>query len=208
MSRGSFVSVAVSATLAMGACDGRDRSASAASNDATVDDGSASLASATDLGDRWVAVEVSTEHSSPDGPVVNRVYYGQKLTTYERRGDWYRTVENGFEPRWTKAWDLASTKPPEKPAYSSPAKYHDARLEPDAIPNPGQYGLTRRDVDALWKGASMVLRERPDFSQITSADKSVRKPNTYYVTCRIGGVPSNVFFTRSEAEAIRMSVPR
>jgi hypothetical protein len=201
MRRANVVSIAVSAILALGACGERDRAAPAASNQAAVADAPASPASATDLGDRWVAVEVSTERSSPDGPVVNRVYYGQKLTTYERRGDWYRTVEDGFEPRWTKADDLTSTKPAEKPAYSGPAGYQDARIEPDAIPNPGQYGLTKRDVDDLWKGATMVLRERPDCSQITTADKSVRKPNTYYVTCRMGGVPENVFFTRAEAEA-------
>lgn len=151
-----------------------------------------------------MAVNVSTEHASPDGPVVNRIYYGQKLTAYERQGDWYRTVEDGFEPRWTKAGDLASTKPPEKPEYTGAAAYQDARIAQDAIPNPGQYGLTRRDVDALWKGAKMVLRDQPNCSQITTADKSVSKPNTYYVTCRMGGVPENVFFTRDEIDADRI----
>jgi hypothetical protein len=185
----------------MGACGESDQAASSPSNRAEVADPPALTASTDGLGDRWVAVEVSTEHSSPDGPVVNRVYYGQKLTTYERRGDWYRTVEDGFEPRWTKAGDLTSTKPAEKPAYSGPAGYQDARIEPDAIPNPGQYGLTKRDVDTLWKGAAMVLGKRPNCSQITTADKSVSKPNTYYVTCRMGGVTENVFFTRAEAEA-------
>lgn len=201
MHKGTSLTIAVSAILAMGACGDRDRAAPSPSSGATVADPPASTISADGLGDRWVAVEVSTEHSSPDGPVVNRVYYGQKLTTYERRGDWYRTVEDGFEPRWTKADDLTSTKPTEKPAYFGPAGYQDARIEPDAIPNPGQYGLTKRDVDTLWKGAAMVLRERSDCSQITTADKSVRKPNTYYVTCRMGGVPENVFFTQAEAEA-------
>lgn len=47
----------------------------------------------------------------------------------------------------------------------------------------------------------MVLRERSDCSQITSADKSVSKPNTYYVTCLMGGGPENVFFTRADAQA-------
>lgn len=202
MRRANAISIAVSAILAMGACGERNRAAPAPANLAVMADVPKSNASPDGLGDRWVAVQVSTEHSSPDGPVVNRVYYGQKLTTYERRGDWYRTVEEGFEPRWTKAGDLTSTKPPEKPSYSGPAGYQDARIEPDAIPNPGQYGLTKRDVDALWKGATMVLRERPNCSQITTADKSVRKPNTYYVTCRMGGVPENVFFTWAEVEAV------
>ena len=201
MRRANVVSIAVSAILTLGACGERDRVAPAPENRAAMADVPVPNASPDGLGDRWVAVQVSTEHSSPDGPVVNRVYYGQKLTTYERRGDWYRTVEDGFEPRWTKAADLTSTQPPEKPSYFGPAGHQDARIEPDAIPNPGQYGLTKRDVDTLWKGATMVLRERPDCSQITTADKSVRKPNTYYVTCRMGGVPENVFFTRAEGEA-------
>lgn len=201
MRRATAVSIAVSAILAMGACSERDRVAPAQANRAAMADVQASNDSLHGLGDRWVAVQVSTEHSSPDGPVVNRLYYGQKLATHERRDGWYRTVEDGFEPRWTKAADLTSTKPPEKPSYSGPPGSQDARIEAHAIPNPGQYGLTKRDVDALWKGATMVLRERPDCSQITNADKSVRKPNTYYVTCRMGGAPENVFFTRAEAEA-------
>lgn len=201
MRRANVVSIAVSAIFALGACGERDRAASSPSNRAAVADPSASTDTTDGLGDRWVSVDVSTEHSSPDGPVVNRVYYGQKLTTHERRGDWYRTVEDGFEPRWTRADDLTSTKPAEKPAYSGPAGYQDARIEPDAVPSPGQYGLTKRDVDTLWKGAAMVLETRPNCSQITTADKSVRKPNTYYVTCRMGGVPENVFFTAAEVEA-------
>ena len=50
-------------------------------------------------------------------------------------------------------------------------------------------------MDTLRKGAMMVLRQRPDCSQITISDKSVNKPNTYYVTCRVNGSVENVFFT-------------
>jgi len=53
---------------------------------------------------------------------------------------------------------------------------------------------------AVWKGAKLTLQAEAGCSQITMADKSVRKPDTPYVTCRNGGVPHNVFFTRSEAE--------
>lgn len=203
MHKATAVSIAVSAFLALGACSERGV-ASASSNRAEVADAPKAQANADDLGERWVAVEVSNEHSSPDGPVVNRVYYGQKLTAYERRGEWIRTVEDGFEPRWTKASDLASTKPPEKPEYSEPAAYQDARIASDAIPDPGQCGLTKRDVEALWKGAKMVLRDQPSCSQITTADKSVSRPNTYYVTCRMGDLRENVFFTRSEVESAKV----
>lgn len=153
------------------------------------------------LGDYWVTTDVATENASPGGEVVNRVYYGQKFTVYEKRGQWYRTVEDGFTPRWTRASSLSQTQPAPKPVYSGPAEYQDNRIAPDAIGNPGEYGLTRADVDILRKGAKLVLQSRPDCSRITMADKSVSKPNTYYVTCEIGGSVENVFFTRAEAEA-------
>lgn len=153
-----------------------------------------------DLGDYWVKAESATEHSSPNGPVVNRVYYGQKFTVYERRGEWYRTVEDGFVARWTRASSLADKEPPAKPAYVGPSEYQDDRIAPDAIPNPGEYGLTKADVDTLRKGAKLVLQSRPDCSRIEAGDKSVKKPNTYYVTCRIGGSVENVFFTRADAQ--------
>jgi len=157
------------------------------------------------LGDYWVKAESATEHSSPNGPVVNRVYYGQKFTVYEKRGEWYRTVEDGFVARWTRASSLADKEPPAKPAYAGPSEYQDDRIAPDAIPNPGEYGLTKADVDALRKGAKLVLQSRPDCARIEAGDKSVKKPNTYYVTCRIGGLVENVFFTRSEVEARSVS---
>lgn len=156
---------------------------------------------AAGLGDYWVKTDVATEHSSPGGPVVNRVYYGQKFTVYEKRGEWYRTVEDGFTPRWTRASQLTDTQPPERTQYDGPVEYRDDRIAARAIPNPGEYGLTRADVDIIRKGAKLVLQSRPDCAEITTADKSVSKPNTYYVTCRMGGSVQNVFFTRAEALA-------
>lgn len=158
-----------------------------------------------DLGTYWVKAESATEHSTPNGPVVNRVYYGQKFTIYEKRGEWFRTVEDGSVPRWTRASALTDKTPPAKPAYVGPSEYQDDRIAPDAIPSPGEYGLTRADVDTLRKGAKLVLQSRPDCSRIEVGDKSVKKPNTYYVTCRIGGSVQNVFFTRAEADAARLN---
>ncbi len=126
--------------------------------------------------------------------------YGQQFTGYEKRGEGCRTVEDGFIPRWTSASDLSATKPPEKPAYAGPPETQDDRIAPHAFPEPGDYGLTGRDVDTLRKGTKRVLRQRPDCSQITIGDKSVNKPNTYYVTCRVNGSVENVFFTRQEVE--------
>ena len=150
----------------------------------------------------WVKAEVATEHTSPGGPVVNRIYYRQKLTIYEKRGAWYRTTQDGFSPRWTRASLLTDTQPPEKPDYAGPPEFADSRIAPDAIPNPGEDGLTRRDVDIIRKGAKMVLLTRPGCGRIELGDKSVSKPNTYYVTC--SGFGQNVFFTRDEVEAAQL----
>ncbi|ATQ41641.1 hypothetical protein [Caulobacter mirabilis] len=150
------------------------------------------------LGTYWVKTDVATEHESPGGKVVNRIYYGQKLTVFEKRGDWYRTVEDGFVARWTRASQLTDREPPAKPAYAGPDGAVDPRIAKDAIPNPGEYGLTKADVDILHRGARRVLDTRPDCEGIESADKSVNKPDTYYVTCRIRGSVENVFFTKAE----------
>lgn len=149
------------------------------------------------LGTYWVGLETAKEYDAPSGRVVNRAYYRQQFTVYEKRGEWYRTVENGFTPRWSKASDLSPTEPAVTPQHAGPPAYRDARIASGAIPNPGQYGLTKRDVDTLWKGAKLTLQTEAGCSQITMADKSVWKPNTYYVTCRIGGgMPTNVFSRR------------
>lgn len=188
----------VSAIIAMGACS--NEQASSASNQASLEGGT-QVAADQSLGTYWVGVETANEYDAPDGQVVNRVYYRQKFTVYEKRGDWYRTVEGGFTPRWSKASDLSPTEPAGVPQYAGPAAYRAARIVQGAIPRPGQYGLTKRDVDTLWKGAKVVLQREAGCSQITVADKSVSKPNTYYVTCRIGGMPTNIFFTRAEVES-------
>nr|WP_316629648.1 hypothetical protein [uncultured Brevundimonas sp.] len=156
---------------------------------------------AAGVGSYWVSGDVATEHSSPGGAVVNRVYYRQKLTAYERRDGWVRTTQDGFTPRWTRLSQLTDTQPPEKPAYAGPADYADDRIMPDAIPNPGEDGLTRADIDIIRKGAKMVLQTRPDCAQIELGDKSVSRANTYYVMCSVNGSVENVFFTRAEVEA-------
>jgi len=152
----------------------------------------------------WVNVNQSSQYSSPGGAVVNRVYFGQRITVHERRGEWLRTTADGFDERWTRASDLTSERPAERPDYDGPAEFRDARIAPDAIANPGQYGLTRADIDIIRKGAKLVLQSRPDCDQIEDSDKSGSRANTYFVTCRMGGRTENVFFTRAEVEAANL----
>ena len=153
---------------------------------------------------RWVQTDQSSQRSSPGGLVVNRVYYGQRVTIHERRGDWVRVTRDGLDARWMPAADLARNRPPEKPAYEGSAEYRDARIAPDAIANPGEYGLTRADIDIIRKGAKWVLQSRSDCARIEDSDKSGSRANTYFVTCRSGSGTHNVFFTRSEVEALNI----
>ncbi|MBA4010707.1 MAG: hypothetical protein C0481_02465 [Phenylobacterium sp.] len=142
---------------------------------------------------------MTTENSSPGGEVVNRIYRGQKLTIYEERSGWTRTTADGFTPRWSKTADLSEKQPPPAAEYAGPEQYRDPRSAPDAIPNSGEYNLSKADVDILWNGAKLVL-DSQDCGTVTVADKSVSKKDTYYVTCSSGRA-HNVFFTKVEALA-------
>lgn len=153
------------------------------------------------LGDRWVVAAVTSENSSPGGDQVNRIYRGQRLTIYEEQSGWVRTTADGYTPRWSRTRDLSTTEPPPAPEYAGPAQFRDPRIEIDAIPNPGENDLTKADVDILWKGAKLVL-DSQDCGQVTMADKSVSKKNTYYVTCSSGGA-HNIFFTKAEVLAAK-----
>lgn len=155
--------------------------------------------------DYWVKGDQATEHARPGGPVSNTIYYRQKVTVYERQGEWVRTTEDRAEPRWTLASELTDTRPPERPVYKGPAGSENGRIAADAIPSPGENGLTRADVDILWRGANLVLTARPECSRIDLADKSVSRSDTYYVTCNVDGAPQNVFFTKSEVERGRLN---
>ncbi len=93
--------------------------------------------------------------------------------------------------------------------YRGPAIYRDPRIAEHAIPQPGDNGITKRDVDLLWKGARLVLDTRPDCIRITNADKFEGHDGAppYYVTCQ--GV-MNVFFSKRDVEraVIRQSAPQ
>lgn len=152
----------------------------------------------------WVKGDRATEHTRPEGPVSNTIYYRQKVTVYERQGEWLRTTQDRAVPRWTLASELTDTRPPERPVYSGPAGTKNDRIAADAISIPGEDGLSRADVDTLWRGANLVLAAHPECSHIDLADKSVSRPGTYYVTCDVDGVPQNIFFTQGEVEQGRL----
>jgi hypothetical protein len=58
----------------------------------------------------------------------------------------------------------------------------------------GDNGLSVSDVNILWRGAKFML-DSGQCSQVVLGDKSISKPNTYYVTCDNS---TNHFFTPSD----------
>jgi hypothetical protein len=131
---------------------------------------------------------------------TNKIYVGQAVQVFEVRDGWARVSkfydgevegQSGRVARWVPAKALSVTKPA-APAQKKQKK--DSRILNDAIPSVGQGGLTQKDVDILYRGATKYL-DSGRCSRIEYADKSASKPNTYYVNC---GRPKNIFFTPAD----------
>lgn len=140
-----------------------------------------SPAFANGLGDYYVISPVLNERSAPvDGEVVNRIYKGQKVTVYEVRNGWAQIDPPGADQRWVIMKSLSRTTP--EPSTPTALLFDDTRIEAGAIPNVGDFNLSKRDVEVIWRGAKKML-DSGECSKIVSGDKSISKPNTYYVTC-------------------------
>jgi hypothetical protein len=158
-------------------------------------------AQATKPGTYYVKVPVLDERLAPSnqGTSTNRIYLRQKVEVVEIKGDWARvskyydgTVEGkaGMVARWVSASGLSTQRPSESPQPVTP---NDPRIAKDAISKVGQGGLSEKDVQILYKGALKFLNSGK-CSRVELGDKSISKPNTYYINC--GG--SNIFFTPSK----------
>lgn len=131
------------------------------------------------------------ERSAPDGPVVNRIYRGQRLDIYAVEGDWARVTAPNFDPRWVRLSDLTDT-PPAEPDRSATAS--DPRLA--ALPGVGDYGHTEADIEALRAGALQLLNSG-QCTRIDDANKSVNVDGVYFINC---GESSNRFFRMEGGE--------
>jgi hypothetical protein len=155
-----------------------------------------SRAQARSIGTHFVTVPVLEERSTPNGPVVNRIYQGQKVDVTDLRAGWARVTGRRYEARWVRASALSVNRPKEPAQRGQPADVKDPRIAKDAIPRVGEGGLTQRDVDLLWRGAAHMLKTKR-CSEIAYAGKSTSRPGMYYVNC---GGPRNIFFTRADIE--------
>ena len=162
----------------------------------------AAFAQATKPGTYYVKANVLEERLAPSstGSVTNRIYRQQKVEVFELKDGWARVSEyydgsvegkNGQVARWVSAGGLSVSRPKDLPQPKVPT---DPRIAKDAIPKVGEGGLTEQDVQILYKGALKFLNSG-QCSRIEYGDKSVDKPNTYYVNC---GGPRNSFFKPSD----------
>jgi hypothetical protein len=141
---------------------------------------------------------------SPSSQSTNRIYRQQKVDVFEVRDGWARvskyydgSVEgvSGEVARWVLAVHLGKQRPADLP---QPKVDRDPRIAESAIGKVGEDGLTEQDVRILYRGAQHFL-DTGRCSRVEMADKSVSKPNTYYVNC---GEPQNIFFTAADLPAV------
>ena len=163
---------------------------------------SSAHAEATKPGTYFVEKTVLEERLGPSAtaPLTNRLYRTQKVEVFEVKDGWARVSKyddgaveglSGQVARWVLADGLSATKPADLPQPSLPS---DPRISKDAFPKIGESGLTEKDLLILHQGAIKLLNSGR-CSRVELGDKSVSKPDTYYVNC---AGPKNIFFTPSD----------
>jgi hypothetical protein len=142
----------------------------------------------------FVSVDMTEERSSPNGPVVNRIYRGQRLEVTDRDGAWVRVTELRYDPRWVRTSDLSRERPQELPQPDLPPNLNDERIQ--GIPAVGEDGHTEDDVRALRMAAALLLASG-ECRSIEIGSESVNQQGLYWVNC---GENSNRFFKMVDGE--------
>ena len=129
-----------------------------------------------------------------DGKLTNKLYLREKVDVFEVKDGWARISEyydgavegvEGKVARWVSAQYLSTTQPP---APDQPKVKRDPRIQ--GIPEVGEYGATKRDVEILYAAAHYYLKTGK-CKRIEYGDKSASKPNTYYLN--FGGNKNHFF---------------
>lgn len=130
--------------------------------------------------------------------VTNRIYRQQRVDVFEIEGSWARISKyydgriegvSGPVARWIPANLLALERPRD---LDQPERPKDPRI--NGLPKVGEDGLTKKDVDTLYRGAQHFLRSGR-CQKVEFGDKSTSRRNTYYVNC---GGPQNLFFREQD----------
>ncbi len=137
-------------------------------------------------------------------PVAAKLPRGTAVSVFERKGEWTRItayypaadekkvapdIEQERVARWVASEFLVKTKP--KPLVTGARR--DPRIH--HFPRVGDGGLTAAEVRMLYRYAKRLL-DTGACESITTADKSRRRPGTYFVTC--GNEYGSRFFTRRD----------
>ena len=157
-------------------------------------------AGAAGPGSYYVTAPAVEVRLGPDrqAKVTNRLYRQNRVDVVEIRNGWARISKyydgrvegvSGNVARWVLTQHLSAERPSD---LSQPKLPHDPRIS--GLPKVGQGGLTEKDVVILHRGAKHFL-DSGRCKRIEYADKSISKPNTYYVNC---GGPRNIFFMPSD----------
>ena len=134
---------------------------------------------------------------SSRGKITNRLYRQNRVDVLEVRGGWARISKyydgrtedlSGQVARWVSAAHLSKRRPADLP---QPKISADSRI--NGLPKVGENGLTKMDVIIIHRGARYML-DQGRCKRIEYGDKSVSKPNTYYVNCG----SRNLFFKPSD----------
>lgn len=160
---------------------------------------SAAFATATGSGSYYVTARTLNVRLAPIGnaKITNRLYHQNRVDVFEVRNGWARISKHydgrveglsGNVARWVAANHLSTQRPGD---LAQPTLPRDSRIA--GIPKAGQGGLTQKDVQLLHRGAKHFL-DSGRCKRIAYGDKSVSKPNTYYVNCG----SRNHFFTPSD----------
>lgn len=129
--------------------------------------------------------------------VTNRLYRRQRVDVHEIQGSWARISRyydgriedvSGQVARWVPVSALSPDLPAELAQLDVPL---DPRIA--GLPKVGENGLTRRDVETLYRGAAYFL-ETGKCRKIEYGDKSTSRRDTYYLNCG----PENLFFKEAD----------
>jgi hypothetical protein len=160
----------------------------------------AGCATPSEPGSYYVTASTLNVRLAPNAnaKITNRIYRQSRVDVLEFSNSWARIsryydgqVEglSGEVARWVAASHLSEQRPTDLAQPKLPA---DPRI--GGIPKVGQGGLTERDVVILHRGAKHFI-DSGRCKRVEWGDKSVSKPNTYYVNC---GGPRNLFFKPSD----------
>lgn len=142
-------------------------------------------------------------------PLTNRLSRQQKVTVYSRDGEWARVskyydsspeklefpqIQSETVARWVAIEHLSRTRPEDLPPPTPQVKVPFNPMI-RGLPQASAAGLSENDVATLRKYAEKLIKSG-ECTAIVSGDKSLSRPNLYFVICE--GDTSYRYFKKSD----------